>query len=169
MWKIIVVLVAVLIAVFLRSDSDLPLQFLPYNENNAFVGQVVWIAGASSGIGAALAADMVKAGAKVIISARRVGQLEDVAEECAKFGLKPFVLEMDMTDYESQKRAFDKVIEKFGHVDSLVLNAGQSQRNTALETPMEVTENLMRLNFFSYVTLTKLVAPLMVARNQGQV
>ncbi len=169
MWKFLIVLIAVLIAAFLRSDADLPLIFLPYKVENSFANQVVWIAGASSGIGASLAMDMVKAGATVIVSARRVSQLEEVAEKCAPFGIRPFVVELDMTDINSQQQAFQTVMEKFGRVDSLVLNSGQSQRNVALATPLEETQKLMNLNFISYVSLTKLVAPTMVARHQGQV
>lgn len=169
MWKIVCVLIAVIVGIFLRYDADLSLVFLPYKVEGSFAGQVVWIAGASSGIGASLAADMVKAGAQVIISARRLNNLEEVADTCAKYGTRPVVVQMDMTDSVSQQQAFDAVIKKFGHIDSLVLNSGQSQRNIAVATPIEETQQLMNLNFMSYVTLTKLVAPTMIARHQGQV
>lgn len=169
MWKLLVAAGVVIIAAFFAGDADLPLLILPKPPANAFDGQIVWIAGASSGIGAALAADMVKGGATVIISARRVNQLNEVADKCSKFGKRPVVIEMDMTNEDSIQKAYDQVISKFGRVDSLVLNAGQSQRIVALDTPIDVTKKIMQLNFLSYVSLTKLVVPSMVSRNQGQV
>ena len=169
MWKLILGFLAVILALFFAGDADLTLLMLPKPPSGAFAGQVVWIAGASSGIGAALAEDLVKKGATVIISARRVSQLNDVADKCEKLGRRPQVVELDITNKDSMDSAFNKVIETHGHIDSLVLNAGQSQRIVALDTPFEVTEKIMNLNFFSYVQLTKLVAPTMVKRNQGQI
>ena len=170
MWgTFFVVLVAILVALFFRSDVDLPLMFLSYDGKDTFAGKVVWITGASSGIGASLAKDMVSAGAKVIISARREALLEEVADVCAKFGERPFVLPLDVTDLDSHAPAFRTVIEKFGKLDSLVLNAGMSQRNTALDTPLSVTQDLMHLNFMSFVSLAKVVLPSMVAQKDGQI
>jgi dehydrogenase/reductase SDR family protein 7 len=163
------VIVAVLLAVFFKSDVDLPLMFLPYEAKDSFAGKVVWITGASSGIGAALAEDMVKAGAKVVISARRQEMLDAVADSCAKFGKRPLVLPLDVTDLSAHSVAYQTVIDKFGKVDSLVLNAGMSQRNTAVDTALSVTQDLMHLNFISYVSLTKVVLPDMVARKDGQI
>jgi hypothetical protein len=169
LWQYALIMIAIAVAIVLQSDADLPLMLMSYKEDSAFTGQVIWIAGASSGIGASLAENMVRAGALVIISARRMSQLEDVANFCGQFGTRPFVLEMDMTSLESQEQAFKIVMDKFGRIDSLVLNAGQSQRNVAVETSLEVTHQLMNLNFMSYVSLTKLVVPAMIARRQGQV
>jgi dehydrogenase/reductase SDR family protein 7 len=163
------VILAILVAVFLRSDVDLPLVFLPYEQTGSFAGKVVWITGASSGIGAALAEDMVRAGAKVVVSARRAEMLEAVADSCSKFGERPTVLPLDVTDLDSHPAAYQAVLEKFGKVDSLVLNAGMSQRNTAMDTHLKVTQDLMHLNFISYVALTKTVLPDMIARKDGQI
>jgi len=168
MWKLFLIVLAVILAVFFKGDVDLPVSFLPYEEKGSFAGKVVWITGASSGIGAALAEDMVKAGAHVIISARRVSMLEEVADACAMFGERPFVLPFDVTDFDAHSVAVDAVISKFGHVDNFVLNAGMSQRNTAVDTPLSVTQDLMQLNFMSIVSLTKLVLPTMIERKQGQ-
>jgi dehydrogenase/reductase SDR family protein 7 len=169
MWAIVFVILAVLLAAFFKSDVDLPLMFLPYEVKDSFAGKVVWITGASSGIGAALAEDMVKAGAKVVISARRQEMLDAVADSCAKFGERPMVLPLDVTDLSAHSVAYQNVIDKYGKVDSLVLNAGMSQRNTAVDTALSVTQDLMHLNFISYVSLTKTVLPDMMARKDGQI
>lgn len=169
MWKLLVIALTVALALFMGSDVDLPMMLLPYEAKGSFAGKVVWITGASSGIGAALAEDMVKAGATVIISARREEMLNSVADSCAKFGERPYVLPLDMTDFEAHTAAFENVIQKFGHVDSLVLNAGASHRSTAMSTPLQVTKDLMQLNFMSFVSLTKVVLPSMIERKQGQI
>ena len=86
-------------------------------------------------IGAALAKDMAKAGATVVLSARRVDQLEKISQQCKnmqpKGSMEPLILPLDVTDFDAQKKAVDIVLKKFGKIDSLVLNAGRSQRNTA--------------------------------------
>lgn len=130
---------------------------------------MVWITGASSGIGAQLAVDMVAAGATVVISARRIDKLEAVAEQCAKVGNRPAVLPIDVTDHASQADAAASVLETYGKVDVLVLNAGLSQRSLAAETPLEVTRQLMELNFMSSVALSNEVLPSMMKRKSGQV
>mmetsp|Transcript_26079 Transcript_26079/g.57739 ORF Transcript_26079/g.57739 Transcript_26079/m.57739 type:complete len:318 (+) Transcript_26079:112-1065(+) len=167
LYLFLIVVVGVL-AVFFQCDADLPIVFLPYKEEGAFAGKTVWITGASSGIGASLAEDMVRAGAQVVISARREAALEAVADKCALLGTRPFVLPLDVTDFAAQAEAVKVVMEKFGRVDSLVLNAGMAQRIPAEKTDLQVTQELMHLNFISIVSLTKLVLPSMLARGAGQ-
>jgi dehydrogenase/reductase SDR family protein 7 len=128
----------------------------------------IWITGASSGIGARLACDLTEKGAQVIVSARRIEQLNDVSKRCSGKHI-PYVLPLDVLDLESHETAFNKIIGVFGKVDSLVLNAGRSQRNPAIDTPFNVTTSIMELNFFSVVHLAKVVLPSMINRKSGQV
>jgi dehydrogenase/reductase SDR family protein 7 len=169
MWKLFLIITAVVLAIFFKSDVDLPVAFLPYEEKGAFAEKVVWIVGASSGIGAALAVDMTKAGAKVIISARRNDKLIEVSDLCAEHGERPYVMVFDVTQLAVHQSAVDSVIQKYGHIDHIVLNAGMSQRNTAVDTPLSVTQDLMHLNFMSVVSLAKEVLPGMIARKTGQI
>jgi NADP-dependent 3-hydroxy acid dehydrogenase YdfG len=117
----------------------------------------------------------VLVGAIVIISARRVDRLKYIAESCedvsAKFksGGSIVAIPLDVTDYEAQKLAVVEILKLYGRIDSLVLNAGRSQRNLAIETDLEVTSEIMNLNFFSYISLVKQVLPHMIERKQGQV
>lgn len=167
---IIAILVIVIVAIFFASDADLPLILLPDPPAKANAGQVVWIVGASSGIGASLALDYAKGGAKLIISSRRVQQLEDLAKSCVTAGgEEPLVLPLDITNYEEHTAAFNKILDTYGHLDVLVLNAGVSQRNLAIDTDFSVTESIMKLNFFSFVALNKIVLPHFVSRNQGTI
>lgn len=157
------------IGIFLTSDCDLFLYLALPPPENAFQGKVVWITGASSGIGASLALEIVKSGGEVIISARREDLLDEVAKNCSYFGKEPMVLPLDVTNYENQKKAYDKIINKYGKIDSLVLNAGRSQRAPALDTDIHDTEDLMKLNYFSFVSLARTVVPAMVSHGGGQV
>ena len=81
-------------------------------------GRRVWIIGASTGIGAALASELVDRGAAVAISARRVDQLKEVA------GDRMAIAELDITDVDQVPRALAEVVDELGGVDIVVLSAG---------------------------------------------
>ena len=133
---------------------------------NSISGKVVWIIGASSGIGRATAIAFSNEGASVIVSARNEGELQQLSSELASDHL---VLPLDMTDADARLRAWDAARTWKGHVDILVANAGISQRALALETTEETLRRVMEVNFFSTVALTKLVAPSMIDRKSGQI
>lgn len=116
-----------------------------------------------------MALALTRAGAQVIISARRANQLEEVANLCAEVGKKPYVLPLDITNEEAQRAAYDEIVAKFGIIDSLVLNAGRSQRATAMDTSLKETRDLFELNVFSFISLTKIVVPSMIERRTGQI
>ena len=171
----LVLVISVIAALHFQSDVDLMLRFLPFTQENsvlAFKGKVVWITGASSGIGAQLAKDYTASGAQVIISARRAANLEAVARDCALLGHAPLIVPLDVTDYSAETGtvyALNHILETYGHIDTLVLNAGRSQRSLALETDIDDTRNLMELNVMSYINLSKQVVPHMVKRGSGDV
>ena len=167
-----VTITSAIVAVFamglLWTDCDLTLRLLPYSSaDKSFANQTIWITGASSGIGASLAEELTAGGAQVIISARRMNQLESVADKCAAVGLRPMILAFDALDFDEHGRAFEAIIEKFGGVDVLILNAGRAQRALAMDTQLTDTRQLFELNFFSYVNLAKLVVPTMTSRKSG--
>ncbi len=76
---------------------------------------------------------------------------------------------LDVTNYEDVSAATQKVLDTYGRIDSLVLNAGKSQRALAEQTTVESTRELLELNFISYVALTKLVLPVFIGQHSGQV
>eukprot|EP01039_Chlorochromonas_danica_P008449 gene8449-9315_t len=161
---------AIILGVFFRSDSDLTLFFTPSPPAQAYAGEVVWIVGASSGIGAALALELARFGAHVVLSARRAEQLQALAQQIVSAGgPEPLVLPFDVTQLDTHQTAFDQVLSKFGKLDVLVLNAGRSQRNLAVETPFEVTRDILELNFFSLVHLNKVVLPKLIEQKKGQI
>ncbi len=124
-----------------------------------FAGKTVWITGASSGIGAALARAFAGSGATVILSGRRAGALAEVAAECP--GAR--TLAFDTTDLA----ALPRIAADAGPVDILVNNAGISQRSLGLDTGFDVYRMLMEVDFFAPLRLTQLVLPGMVARRSG--
>lgn len=133
-----------------------------------FEGKSVWITGASSGIGEALAQEFWSQGADLVLSARRREELERVrASLPASQGRRCMILPMDVTDTSSVPGLVEAVKAEFGRVDVLVNNAGISQRSWTSETPLEVDRRIMEVNFFGTVALTKGVLPLMLERKSG--
>lgn len=133
----------------------------------SFAAKVVWITGASSGIGAALARALAREGASLVLSSRRAPALANVCESCGGDG--HLVLPLDMTDAAAIPVAVQQVISRFGRIDVLINNAGIAQRGTALATPLDVDRRIMEVNFFGPVALTKAVVPSMVQRRSGHV
>ncbi|MHC4884366.1 MAG: SDR family oxidoreductase [Planctomycetota bacterium] len=132
-----------------------------------FTGKMVWITGASSGIGAALAHAFSREGANLILSARSREKLEEV-RQCAPGNAEDIhILPLDLTDADSIQAAVDEVKTLFGRVDILVNNAGVSQRGRAQDTPLETVRTIMETNFFGTVALTQAILPSMLAHHSG--
>ena len=127
--------------------------------------KVVWITGASSGIGEALAYEMAKRSAKLILSARRKEELERVKQNCNSENVQ--VLPLDVTAFPTLTALTDIAITLFGHIDILVNNSGVSQRSFAKDTMLEVDKKIMDINYFGAVALTKLLLPHFLQRKSG--
>jgi len=130
------------------------------------VNKVVWITGASSGIGEALAVAFSREGAKLVLSARREDELRRVQKMCA---CESLLMPLDITDLESLPDKTEQVLKRYGQVDILVNNAGIGQRSLAAETALEVDQRIMQVNYFGAIALTKSVLPGMMERCSGQV
>lgn len=133
-----------------------------------FQNKVVWITGASSGIGEALAQAFNREGAKVILSARRETELTRVKAACASTG-NVAVLPLDLEKADELAARAKAAAAFFGPVDILVNNAGITQRSLALETSIDVDIRIMNVDYMSQVALTKLVLPAMVERRTGRI
>lgn len=132
-----------------------------------FNDQIVWITGASSGIGEALAHAFAREGSRLVLSARREAELQRVASELNLPTGRVLILPMDVTDTAAAAAHVQQVLDTFGAIDILVLNAGISQRSLARDTPLEVDRYLMDVNFFGVIALTKAALPAMLARKKG--
>ncbi|MFM9986290.1 MAG: SDR family oxidoreductase [Flavobacteriales bacterium] len=133
-----------------------------------YSNKIIWVTGASSGIGEQIALQVAPFCAKLVISARREEELKRVKEECPD-PKKVLIVPLDLSDESSVRNAFSQVITEVEHIDILFNNGGISQRGYALETPTEVERKIFEINFFSNVLLTKLVAPLMQKRKSGHI
>ncbi|MDB5241228.1 MAG: short-chain dehydrogenase [Spirosoma sp.] len=132
-----------------------------------FSNSVVWITGASSGIGEAVARALAKQGAKLVLSARREDELKRVAIQTGLPLADVLVLPMDMTDTTSLPAHAETVRQRFGRIDYVFQNAGITQRGSVANTDLSVYKQLMEVNFFGAVALTKAVLPLMLEQGHG--
>src|ERR1035437_7634601 len=136
-----------------------------------FENKVVWITGASSGLGEALAKEFAAEKAKLVLSARRESELLRVKKECAKFIPEENILTLplDVAELSMVKTDLQKVIQKFGRIDILVNNAGVAQRSFAGDTPIEVERKIMEVNYFGAIILTKEVLQVMRKQQNGNI
>ena len=134
---------------------------------NDWTGKIVWVTGASSGIGAEIAKQAASAGASVILSARNEAKLQEV-QASLKNPKNHLVLPLDLNESENFGSLVDMVIAKYDRIDVLVNNGGLSQRSEVHETPMEVDRKIMEVNYFGNVALTKLVLPIFRKQKYGQ-
>lgn len=135
-----------------------------------FNNKVIWITGASSGIGEALVYELAKiSNAKIILSSRRAEQLKAVAEKANLAQDRFLVLPMDLQDYKTMPALTEQAIKHFGKIDLLINNAGLSQRSLAMDTAIEVDKQLMDIDYIGTVALTKAVVPYFLKNGGGQI
>ncbi len=131
-----------------------------------FKDRRVWITGASSGIGEALAVAFHEAGAKLILSARRIDELKRVQTLC---GGEPNtrIVPMDVTNAAELPEKTQLALGIFNGIDILILNAGITQRSLTRETDESVYRRLMEVNFFASEAMARAVLPSMLAQKSG--
>lgn len=131
--------------------------------------KVIWITGASSGIGEALAYVFNDKGNRIILSARRISELERVKNNCANSEELVKILPLDLTDADSLPQKAGEAQQLFGSVDMLINNGGISQRALAVEAEMSTVRRIMEINFFGTIALTKAVLPEMIKQKSGHI
>ena len=132
-----------------------------------FQNKVIWITGASSGIGRALAIELSNQDALLIISARSKVALEVVKKSC-KNPNNVWVLPLDLEVHSSFIKITATAIQIFGRIDILVNNGGISQRSLAIETNISVDKRIMEVNYTGTVALTKTILPHFIENKKGQ-
>ncbi|HEY6351484.1 MAG TPA: SDR family oxidoreductase [Candidatus Angelobacter sp.] len=131
-------------------------------------GQRVWITGASSGIGEALAYAFHRAGARLILSARRAHELSRVQSLCGGEA-SARILPLDVTQTTELPGKARAALQMFGGIDVLVNNAGVTQRSLVKDTELDVYRKLMEVNFFGAIALTKAALPAMMEARGGHI
>lgn len=116
--------------------------------------RIIWITGASSGIGEALAYELSQNGAKLILSARNAEKLEKVKSQC----LNPQqhqVIPLDLADVETINGAVTPVLREITQIDILIHCGGVSQRALVQDTALSVDYQIMAINYFGAIALFK--------------
>ncbi|PQJ76233.1 SDR family oxidoreductase [Polaribacter gangjinensis] len=131
-----------------------------------FSNKIVWITGASSGIGKALSIELSQQNAKLILSSRDINSLELVKKEC-KIPQNVQIIPLDLEDYTQVSKKVTEAIAVFGKIDILVNNGGISQRSLVKDTDILVDKRLMDINYLGTVALTKAILPHFIENKSG--
>ena len=130
------------------------------------VDKVVWITGASSGIGEALTYALNRKGYKLIISSRKLIDLKQVKARCPNSDLIS-LLPLDLMDRDKMSEKVTEALSFYGSIDLLINNAGISQRSLIMETDLQVYQKLMDVNYMGTIALTKAILPYFVSQKNG--
>lgn len=158
-------------------DCDVQLGFLDKfgKSPRRLKGKVVFITGASSGIGEHTAYALAKAGAKLVLTARRNLELQRVKQKCIVLSngqledKDVLVIPMDLLDVNSHKMHFQHAVRHFGTVDILINNAGRSQRAMWDNIELAVDKQMFELNVFSVVSLSRVALEHFNKKGQGHI
>lgn len=134
----------------------------------SFYNQIVWITGASSGIGKELATQLDRQGAKLLLSARNNAALKEWLSQ-SENPENHRILSFDLLDIDSFTTYVDTALSEYGKIDVLVNNGGISQRSLALDTELTVDRKVMEIDYFAPIALTKAVVPTMIKSGSGLV
>jgi dehydrogenase/reductase SDR family member 7B len=137
-------------------------------KDKMFEGKIVWITGASSGIGEALVREFAKSGATLIISSNDLPGLERVKAACPdhiKISSVPF----DLSDTSGIETIVDQQLKEHGKIDYLLNIGGISQRARIDETPLWLDRKIFEVNYFGTIALTKAVLPYMIRQKSGHI
>ena len=130
---------------------------------------VVWVVGASSGIGREIARSFAAVGATVCVSGRRAARLESLRREIVSAGGRAFSVPFDVSDPRKSAAAFNVVRRKAGPVDVLVNNAGVTVFKSFLDTSIGEFQKIVATNLLGPAACLKAVLPGMVRRRRGWV
>jgi short-subunit dehydrogenase len=131
-----------------------------------FKNKIIWITGASSGIGKSLAIELSNQGAKLILSSRNIIALEKVRSMCKNTD-NVKIITLDLEKHTTLKVKTEEAIACFNTIDILVNNGGISQRSLAKETSIEVDKRIMNINYIGTVALTKALLPHFIQKKNG--
>ena len=130
-----------------------------------YQNRTVWITGASSGIGEALARNLAAQGARLVLSGRRTDALDALAQDLDGESL---VLPFEATDFSALPSAVTTAWDWRDGVHLLINNAGVSQRSLAIDTEFDVYRRLMEIDYFAPMRLTQLILPRLIEQGHGQ-
>jgi NADP-dependent 3-hydroxy acid dehydrogenase YdfG len=133
----------------------------------SLAGRVVAITGASAGIGRESALAFAERGARIVVGARRVDLLEELAAFVRAKGGEALAMALDVGEREQVDAFVAAAVARYGRLDVLVNNAGYGVRGTVAATPPEAYEQLMRVNYLGTVYGCRAAVPVMVTQGHG--
>jgi len=133
------------------------------------INKVVWVTGASSGIGEAICHELMKYNCKIVLSSRRESELLRVKNELKIRDENVLVLPIDLEKSNEAENWVENVIVKFGRIDFLINNGGISQKSLVEETTEAVERKVMEINYFGNVALAKAVSKYMIKQKSGKI
>ncbi|GGI57802.1 SDR family oxidoreductase [Winogradskyella haliclonae] len=131
-----------------------------------FNNKVVWVTGASSGIGKATALHLSQLNCRLILSSRREAELNTVKSLC-KTQENVAVLPFDLANYDMMKPIAEKAISIYGTIDVLINNGGISQRSLIIDTDISVDKKLMEVDYLGTIALSKALLPYFMSQQSG--
>ena len=134
-----------------------------------FKGKTIWITGASSGIGKAVAIELSSKNVTLILSGRKEEALKETEKRCVKNGCQTVILPFDLGNEQSIEEAALFIKENNIKIDALYQFGGISQRSFVAETPVSVDRKIFEVNYFGTIALTKKVLPQMLKNGGGQI
>jgi citronellol/citronellal dehydrogenase len=141
-----------------------------------FPGRVAFVTGASRGVGKALALRLAAEGCDVVVAAKTVapdpklpGTIHETAREIEALGRRALAVELDVRDDAAVERVAKLALERFGHVDFLVNNAGALYWRSVAETEMKRFDLVMGVNARGAFACTRFLLPSMLARKFGHI
>lgn len=140
--------------------------------NEIFKNKVIWITGASSGIGEAFARELIKYNNHLILTARRIENLNVIKQDLIKKGYAEnhiHLLPADLSEIDKIPNLAEKAIALEGKIDVLFNNAGVSQRGYMIDTSFEVEKQLFQIDLFSPIVLAKSILPHFLSKKSGRI
>ena len=134
-----------------------------------FIGKVVWITGASSGIGESLVYEFIKLGATVIASSNDLPGLDRVKRICTDDEHIIHCVPFDLADTSGITKIVEEQIKIFGRIDFVLNIGGISQRARIDETPLWLDRKIFEINYFGTITFTKAILPYMIRQQSGHI
>ena len=135
---------------------------------NNFQDKVVWVSGASSGIGEGIVRKLAALGAKIVLSSRNIESLEIIRSSLPNSD-QHFCLALDLEKSSNFPELAGIVVDKMGRIDYLFNNGGLSQRSEAGDTPMSIDRRIMEINYFGNIALSKAVLPYFKNQKSGHI
>jgi len=139
------------------------------SKTDLFSGKVVWVTGASSGIGESLVHEFSGRGATVIASSNDPSGLEKVKADCGELSLMVHCVPFDLAETTNIDKLVRQQIDTFGRIDYLLNIGGISQRARIDETPMWLDRKIFEINYFGTIALSKAILPFMVRQQSGHI